>query len=269
MNISLFDYRDYKQYINQTILAMPSKGRGVRRDLAAYLNCQTAYISQVLNKDVQFSLEHAVKINQFFKHSKEQARYFLLLVQWQRAGSKELRDFIHNEISEIIEKRIELKERLNIKDSLDDNNQHIYYSAWYFAATHIMLSIPHYQTSEAISKTLRLPLKQVQGILSFLCETGLAIHQNNRFVIGKTRIHLGQNGIPIRRHHTNWRNQAIASIDKQNEADLHYSSVLSMSKKDIPKVKEIFIKAIEESREIIKTSKEEKVQVIAIDFFDL
>ena len=73
----------------------------------------------------------------------------------------------------------------------------------------------------------------------------------------------------IRRHHTNWRNQAITSIDKNEEEALHYSSVLSMADKDVPKIKEIMIKAIEECREIIKVSKEERLQIITMDFFKI
>lgn len=193
----------------------------------------------------------------------------MLQVQFQRAGTKELRDYFKTEMDEVIEKRSNLKERLNIKDSLDDNNQHIYYSAWYYAATHVILSIPQYQTPQKIAEALKLPLAQVQEILTFLCETGLAHHKGGGYEIGKTRIHLGQDSIQIRRHHTNWRNQAISSIDKNIKEDLHYSNVLTMSHKDVPKVKEIMIKAIEECREIIKISKEERVQVLTMDFFGL
>lgn len=269
MKKTVFEYKDYKPYLNEKITNMPAKGRGVRRDMAKFLTCQTAYISQILNQYVHFSLEQAVKVNEFFHHNREESKFFILLVQLQRAGTKPLKEFFQIEMKEILEKRSNLKERLNIKDSLDDNNQHIYYSAWYYAATHIMLSIPKYQTAQAISEGLRLPLIQVQEILTFLSETGLAIHKGNGYQIGKTRIHLGQDSIQIRRHHTNWRNQSIASIDKNIKEDLHYSNVLSMSHRDVPKVKEILIKAIEECREIIKVSKEERVQVLTMDFFDL
>jgi uncharacterized protein (TIGR02147 family) len=269
MKKTVFDYWDYKPYLIEKIASMANKGRGVKRDMANYLGCQTAYVSQVLNQHVHFSLEQAVKVSQFFQHSKEESRFFLLLVQYQRAGSHDLQEFLKREMEEIIEKRSNLKDRLNIKDSLDETNQHIYYSAWYYAAVHILLSIPYYQTPAKIAEHLKLPLSQIQEILEFLIETGLAVQKGSHYEIGKTRIHLGQDSVQIRRHHTNWRNQSIQSIDKNEKEDLHYSNVLSMSHKDVPRVKEIMIKAIEECREIIKVSKEERLQILTMDFFNL
>ncbi|MBK25647.1 MAG: hypothetical protein CME70_16740 [Halobacteriovorax sp.] len=269
MKKTVFDYVDYKPYINEKILGSPNKGRGIKRSMATFLGCQTAFISQVLNQHVHFSLEQAIKLNKFWEHNKEESKFFLLLIQYQRAGNKELEFFFHEEMKEIIERRSNLKERLNIKDSLDDSNQHIYYSAWYYAAVHILLSIPAFQTPKAISKHLRLPLKQIQEIITFLEANGLAVQKAGKYEIGLTRIHLDKNSVQIRRHHTNWRNQAITSIDKNDPNDLHYSNALSMSHGDVPKIKEILIKAIEECRVIIRASKEERLQVLTMDFFGI
>ncbi len=265
----VFDYINYKSYLNEKIINAPNKGRGLKLKLAKFLGCQTAYISQVLNQSVNFSLEQAIKVNQFWSHNKEESRFFLLLVQHERAGTQDLRLFLEEEMNTILQRRKNLKDRLDIKDSLNENDQHIYYSVWYYAAIHILLSIPDFQTPARICEYLGLPLKQIQEALEFLVETGLAIQKGNRYEIGLTRIHLDKSSIQIRRHHTNWRSQAISSIDRNEPRDLHYSNVLSIARNDIPKVKEIFIKAIEEAREIIKVSPEEEVQVLTLDFFSL
>lgn len=269
MRKTVFDFTDYKPYIHEKISSAPHKGRGLKRKMAQHLGCQTAFVSQVLNQHVHFSLEQSIKLNDFWEHNKEESKFFLLLVQYQRAGSRDLSRFFKEEMEEILERRSNLKERLNIKDSLDETNQHIYYSAWTYAAVHILLSIPAYQTPKAISEHLRIPLKRIQEILDFLMQTGLAIQKRGKYEIGLTRIHLSKESVQIRRHHTNWRNQAIQSIDKNHPEDLHYSNALSMSHKDVPKVKEILIKAIEDCREIIKVSKEERLQVLTMDFFGI
>ncbi len=111
MKKTIFDYKENKPYIHEKISASPNKGRGIKRNMAAFLGCQTAYISQVLNQHVNFSLEQAVKMNQFFEHNKEESRFFLLLVQYQRAGSKDLEKFLKTEMDEILEKRSNLKDR--------------------------------------------------------------------------------------------------------------------------------------------------------------
>lgn len=239
----------------------------MKRNMANYLGCQTAYISQIFNQHVNFSLEQAVKLNQFLEHGKSESKFFILLLQHERAGTKELQSFFRQEMMEILERRGNLKERLGIANSLDETNQHIYYSAWYYAAIHILLSIPAYQRPRAIADHLRLPLKQTLEVLEFLVTTGLATQKDDHYEIGLTRIHLSKESIQIRRHHTNWRNQAINSIDKNDKNDLHYSSALSMSHEDVPQVKEILIQAIEECREVIKISNEERLQVLTMDFF--
>ena len=170
-------------------------------------------------------------------------------------------------MQEIIEKRSDLKKRLNIANSLKKVDQEVYYSSWLYACIHMMVAIPEFQSPVAISRHLNLSRDKVLEIITFLEETGLIQKKGAHFEIGVTKIHLAKDSPQIQRHHTNWRIQAIRSIDINDYADLHYSTVVSMSKSDVPRVKEILIKAIEKCREVIKESKEEKIQSICIDFF--
>jgi len=71
----------------------------------------------------------------------------------------------------------------------------------------------------------------------------------------------------ISKHHTNWRMQAIQSFEKENESDLHYSSVITIAEDDIPRVREALIKAVEKVREIVRPSQDEAVLCYALDLF--
>lgn len=267
MKKTIFDYENYKLYINERITDSPSKGRGIKLKISEFLNCQTAFVSQVLNGDPNFSLEQAVKLNKFFEHTREEARYFLLLLQLLRAGSSELQEFFKLEMKEILDKRSDLKNRLDIKNSLKKVDQQIYYSNWLYACVHMLVAIPEFQTPQAISRHLNLPREKLMEVITFLEETGLIQRKGAHYEIGVTKIHLSKDSPQIQRHHTNWRMQAIRSIDINDSIDLHYSTVVSMSKADVPRVKEILIKAIEECRSVIRESKEEKIQSICIDYF--
>jgi uncharacterized protein (TIGR02147 family) len=267
MKKSIFEYNDYKNYIKERIADSPAKGRGVKLKLSEHLNCQTSFISQVLNGDPNFSLEQGIKLNTFFDHTKEEARYFILLLHNERAGSAELRQFVKEEMKEILDKRSDLKNRLDIKNSLKKVDQQVYYSSWHYACIHMMVAISEFQTPLAISKHLNLSREKTMEVLTFLEETGLAQKVGTRYEIGLTRIHLTKDSPQIQRHHSNWRMKAIGAIDENISANLHYSSIVSMSKADVPQVKEILIKSIEECRKVIRDSKEEKVQSICIDFF--
>lgn len=267
MKKAVFEYNNYKAYINERIEASPAKGRGIKLKIAEFLNCQTAFISQVLKGAPNFSLEQGVKLNKFFEHTKEEARFFLLLLQLERAGSLDLQEFFKAELKEIIEKRSDLKNRLDIKNSLKKIDQQIYYSNWLYACIHMMIAIPEFQNPQAMARHLNLPREKIMEVISFLEETGLVTREGAHYKIGVTKIHLEKDSPQIQRHHTNWRMQAIRSIDINDSKDLHYSTVVSMSHNDVPRLKEILIKTIEECRSVIRDSKEEKIQSVCIDFF--
>ena len=267
MKKTLFEHNNYKDYIVDRIENSPSKGRGIKLKMADFLNCQTAFVSQVLNGNPNFSLEQGVKLNSFFEHTKEEGRFFLLLLQFERAGSVELQEFFKNEMADIIEKRSDLKNRLNIKNSLKPVDQQTYYSSWLYACVHMLIAIPDYRTVSAIARHLNLPREKISEVIVFLEETGLIQLHGTHYEIGVTKIHLAKDSPQIQRHHTNWRMQAIRAIDINEAADLHYSTIVSMSESDVPRVKEVLIKAIEECRLIIRDSKEEKCQSICLDFF--
>ncbi|MBD63607.1 MAG: hypothetical protein CME62_00235 [Halobacteriovoraceae bacterium] len=267
--ITVFDYKDYKKYLNEKIADMPSKGRGVKLALSKHLRCQTAYISQILNQHINFSLEQAVKVSDFFGHSKDEAKFFLLLVQMARAGSKELEEFILQEIQEILTKREDFSYRKTAEKNLEELDQHIFYSVWYYSAVHALLSIPKFQTPLKISERLGLPLSRVQEILDFLSRTGLAIKKTDHYEIGQTRIIVPQKSIQLKKHHMNCRNQAMKSIESDKAEDLHYSFVVTHSEKDLKKIKDILSKAIDQCNDVIVESKEERAQILNIDFFKI
>ena len=267
MRKELFDYDDYKLYINELIDGSPSKGRGLKLKMAEHLNCQSAFVSQVLNGIPHFSLEQAVKINDFFGHTKEQARFFILLLQTARAGTEDLKVFFRSEMREILDKRSNLKNRIDIKKSLNATDQQVYYSSWHYAAIHMLLLIKEFQRMEEISKRLHLSKEKVTEILNFLENTGLIKNVGDHFEVGVTRIHLTKDSPQIQRHHTNWRLRAIEAIDLNLDKNLHFSTVVSMSSKDVPVIREILIKAIEDCRKVIRDSKEEQLECLCIDLF--
>jgi hypothetical protein len=60
---------------------------------------------------------------------------------------------------------------------------------------------------------------------------------------------------------------ALRSFDNLSSDDLHYSGALALSKPDFVKIREIIAKALSESIEVVKESKEEDLAVICIDYF--
>lgn len=75
--------------------------------------------------------------------------------------------------------------------------------------------------------------------------------------------------MPAAPAHGNWRTQALESLDREQLADLHYSGVLSLSRADITRMKNLFLEAIKDSQEIVRASGEEELCVVGLDFFSL
>ncbi|MDX9732051.1 MAG: TIGR02147 family protein, partial [Bdellovibrionales bacterium] len=161
----IFQYKHYKRYLRDRLTHETKFTKGLKIKLARHIGCQPSYLSQVLNGDPNFTLEQATLLNDFFNHGKTEAKYFLLLLQHERAGTKRLKDFFIEEIEALREERFNLKKRLPDTEELPASTRHNYYSSWYYSAIHIMLSIPEFQSVTAISQRLRLPPSLVKGVV--------------------------------------------------------------------------------------------------------
>lgn len=262
----IYQYKDYKDYIKDSLY---HQGHGSRIKLAEAMNCQSAYISNVLNQDAHFSQEQAADAAVFFKLDREEEDFFLLLVLHARAGTKRLRSLYDEKIKSVREKRALLSNRISGTDALDEVTEAKYYSRWYYAAIHILVTVPTYKNKEAIGKYLGLPHSVVSEAIEFLLDKGLLSTTPTGYVTGKTRVFLKGDSQNIVQHHENWRMRAIESITLGHKEDVHFSSVYSLSRKDFIHIKEKLLGHLQEVREIVKPSKEEEVCVLNLDFFSL
>ena len=147
-----------------------------------------------------------------------------------------------------------------------------YYSAWFYSAVHVVTSIPQFQTRDAIATALGLAPGLVSECLEFLVECGLVVAKANRFVIGPVRMHLGADSPMISRLHANWRLQSLQSLERpisNTTADLHYSTVLTLSRSDATRVRETLLRAIDETEKIFRPSPEEVLYCVGMDWFQV
>jgi hypothetical protein len=177
--------------------------------------------------------------------------------------------YFQDHLNEILRRRLILSKRLGEKVVLNEQSQSVYYSSWIYAAIHISLTIPKLRTREAIATFLKLPLKKVSSALDFLCSVGLARDQGPGYSVGETQVRLSSESYNLIRHHSNWRTQALEALDREELADLHYSGVISLSRDDVIKVKNILLEAISQSQNVVRDSREEELYAVALDFFTL
>lgn len=208
-------------------------------------------------------------MNQLLNHTDEEADFFQLLVQLERAGTPALKSRIQKKIKKILNDRLVLRNRLEFEETLSREDQAIYYSSWYYAGVHVAVAVPALQTREALVRALGLPVSRVTQVLEFLVSRGLVDESKGRYSTGDTRIHLESDSPMIAKHHVNWWMQALQAIEKEHSNELHYSSVITAGESDIPRIREVMVKAIEQIREIVKPSKDETLYCYTLDLFHL
>lgn len=265
----VFDFDDYKAYLKYLRDHSALGGRGFQAKLANISGCQTAYVSQILNGNAHFSLEQAYAVNKLLMHTKAEARFFILLIQSSRAGNAELRNHFREIMEEELNKHLNLRERFQVKNVLSYEDKMTYYSEWYYAAVHILMTIPSAGTPEKMAEYLNLPLTKVRGIIKFLISSGLAKEERGKYVSGNNRIHIGKDSSLLSKHHINWRMKAIQSFDQGDENSLNYTSIVSLSKQDLLKLKSKWVREIESFNSIVRDSKEETLACLNLDFFKL
>ena len=264
----LFDADDYRIYLRNEIVNN-GRGRGTQTKLAAHLNCQTSFLSHVLSERAHLSLEHAMSVSDYFAHTPLERKYFLLLVQKGKAGSKALTDYFENELASIQAEREIVKEKIGVNTELSLADQAIYYSMWWYLAVHMLVGFPKTQTRSAIADKLGLRLDTVSDILEFLASRNLVTEKDGHYKIGKGRVHIGPHSPLTARHHANWRLRAIDMVEEMKPRNLHFSGVIGISKKDAERIRGLILDLLQKTEVILKPSKEEVAYVMNLDFAEL
>jgi uncharacterized protein (TIGR02147 family) len=266
--VSLFDFKDYKLFI-KALWGDSGVRSGVKQKAAQFMGCHTAYLSQVLNKHSDFSIEQAQKLTRFLNLDEEETHFFLLLVQYSRAGTQDLKRYFDMQLEDIKQKRVHLKADLVAKNEISAEDKNKYYETWMPLALHVAVSLPNLKTREALAQHFHLPMKTIQSILKFLTETGVVVENNGVYSVGATSLHLDRDSHLIHRHHTNWRLRALNAIDQNKDTDFHYSAVYSLSRNDAEKIQAKIAQLIRENLKLVEPSKEEVIYCNVVDFFEI
>ncbi len=264
---AVFEFKDYKEYLHE--VDDSGKYRAFRSLLAEAAHCQNAYISQVLNGSQHLSLEQADGIAEFFSFSLEEKSYFILLIQHARASKPSLKKFFADQIQTTVEKYLSLRSRVNTGESLSESDQITYYSEWFYSAIHVIVTIGKFRSTEAISQRLNLPLATVKKASEFLISCGLLAQKKGEITTGQKRLYLPGDSPLISRHHTNWRLHSIYSLSHATIGDLHYSSVVTVSTEDAETIREILIKAVQKTKNVVRSSSEEDIFSFSVDFYKI
>jgi uncharacterized protein (TIGR02147 family) len=267
--MNIFNFNSYREYLNS---CFDDKSLNKKKsELAHYLNCQPGFISQALSVGkTHFSVEHIYKVGTFFNLNEKEINFLILLLQYEKAGNNDLKKHFEKEIKKNQTDSKEIVSKIKKTDrNLSDQERAIYYSHWAYMAIHMAVSLPELNTVKALYEHFSIDIGFCKSIIQFLSEAKLIEKNGNKLSVGKTRIHLERTSPLVKSLHQNWRQKAIESLINNNELNLHYSSVLVLSKKDAQKIRSLILDLIKKQEEILIPSSEEEMVVFNLDYFKL
>lgn len=266
---SIFEFKDYRKFILAAISDQPRGGHGFRARMAGHLGCKTSFITQVLKGESNFSLEQAYLLPDLFSLPTAESKYFLALVQVARAGTKGLQTHFREEAESLKVESLRLKNRIPEKSLRTKEDEFQYFSSADYGYLHILTTIPVYQTKDALFKKSKMSVPRFEHVLGYLLELGYVAYERGRYRPGPMRLHVADDAAVIATHHTNWRVRATQACQSAEPTDLHYSSVVSISRDDFAVLRAKLIAAIESCRKVINASDCEAAYSFCLDFYEL
>lgn len=264
--MNFYRFEAYKALLKEKLKTFQGH-RGVLVKLAVAAGCQRSYLSQVLNGHIHLTPDHALGVSEFFGFDEEQTEYFLTLVDYERAGSRKLKQRLKQRLEGIRKRNANLENRISANIVQTNESGYIYYSSWIWAAVHIAVSIPELQTVEAIAKHLQVPRDLVEQTLAGLLEMGLIKKTAAGWAYGGGEQHLSRKSALIALHHSNWRARAVLAAQTHLEQNYHYTGISSVSRYDLQLIREMLLETTEKIRKIIVLSKEEELICLNMDCF--
>ncbi|MDO9182634.1 MAG: TIGR02147 family protein [Bacteriovorax sp.] len=228
--MSVFEYHEYKKYVNDWINTQPKNGHGQLRKLSQFLGINSVVMSQVFRADRDLTLEQALSVTQFIGLSSMERDYFLLLVQKERAGTNDLRKVFEKQLDILRASSQALKNRIKHEEFTNEDRAR-FYSHWYYSAIRLGVSIPEYGQLSKIAEHLNIERSLVASVIEFLLKNKLIIEKKNKLDMGPQVTHIGHDSPFVNRHHSNWRLQGLQAMEKSYGENLFYTGPMAISQK--------------------------------------
>lgn len=267
--MSIFNYNDYKPYLQNNIRKQGKAGRGTFGRLAVHLGVHPTLISQVISGEKDFTIEQALPVAEFFGLRKLESNYFLVLVQIARAGTHQLKTHYREIRNQMQKDALKISERVETNRKLTDFEKSIFYSSWLFSAIQIATSLDHPMGINQLCDKFHIPLSRAHEIINFLLDVQMLEVKNGRYQAGSMNTHLEKGSPFLIKHHVNWRVKAIEKAESVTDEELMYTVNLSLNEADFKKLREELVLYIQSFLKTVKDSPAEMIAQLNIDFFKL
>ena len=263
----MFDRSDYRDVIRDCI-QKSKRARGELARLCAHIGLHTTTLSQILSGKKPMSPEHGISVCDYFGFTELETRYFLLLIQLDRAGTARLRKALEKQIAGLREESRSLAARIPTKKKLTKEQQTTFYSHWLYSAIRVASSLPGLQTEEELAAHFGIERKTLRKYLDFLLDAQLCVINDGKIEPGPSYTHLDSQSPLIARHHANWRIKALEKHVSLGDAELAYTAPMSLSRSDANLIRSKLLAIIQEVQAIRDPSPSETTYFFNVDWLE-
>jgi uncharacterized protein (TIGR02147 family) len=263
--MSIWDFGNYKEFL--TFVIQEGK-RGLISRLAEAAGCQRSYLSNVLRTHIHLMSDQVFGICRYLGLDPSETNYFLLLLEKDRAATPSYRQHLEGKMRELQKEHEDLANRLDRKPLQNETDQIRYYSAWYYSAIHILVSIHRFQSVATISRVLGLDPELTHEALQELAAMGLVKRSGAQWSFLSGDIHVPKDSPLVSLHHNNWRQRAVLRSQAKKEG-IHFTMVQAVSKQVAAEIKHKILKSIEDASAIAGPSESEELIYLGIDQYSI
>ncbi len=266
--INIFDFSAYRDYLNAWIEEARRQKKFNLSRMATVAGVHSTFLSHALGGKKDLSLEQAALVSQHLEHTQIEKDYFFVLIQLDKAGNQNLKEYWQQKKKLIITEKNKLSQRFEKHHELTEQQRVIFYSSWLYVAAWGATSIDDGQTLDQIAERFRISRDKAEEVMNFLTQCGVCDIKKNIYTIGKAHVHINNESPLVVKHHNNWRNKALQKMDFRELDELFFTSPMTMSKKAYEQIRENLNIFVKESVNIATSSKTaEEVVCLNIDFF--
>jgi len=266
--MSIFEFKDLKSYLKSYLTGLPKKGRGEVTRLAQHLGVSTTLVSHVLSGTKSFTPEQVQKLISYLGLIGLEADYLNYLIQFERAGTVELKNFWKSKLEKLKEQSLKIANRLKTEKILTDEKRAIFYSSPLYMMLRLYTSVgDDGKTLSELAQRFELPMTKCSEIMNFLVECGLCNEKNGRYTMGAKTLHLEKSSPHLLRFQSDWRMRALSRAEDLSDSELLFTAPVSLSRKDFEYLREETIAFVKRFLETVHASPAEDVACLNIDFF--
>lgn len=268
MSVSIYKFQSYKKFIQSWVQTLPKSGHGFYRKLALKLNVSSTLMSQIFHGEKQISLELAFDVATEMGLNNREVEYFVLLVEFERAGTQSLRELFLKKIKSIQQENKKLEKKIHADVEVNEITKSVFYSDWLYSAVRNFIAIEQYADLNHLSDRLRISPQQLREVIDFLVQNGFCVRHEGRLKVGPQKTFISNDSPWVQQHHKNWRIKALEKMPYKQSQNLFYTGPMSMSTEVAEKVRDEISEFLEKVYRWVGPSSSDTVRCLNIDWFE-